>query len=259
MDAYHHVILPKTCRSSDASSLTALVGSMVEPGTMGHVQEDSHSKMTTADAFTIIAVTFVAMLLISNIAATKLFGITVGPAHFIFDGGALLFPFTYVLGDVLAEVYGFAKARMVILMGFAASVLAAGVFLIVQAMPPAEEYANQEAFEAVLGFVPRIVAASLLAFLVGQLLNAYVLVKIKERYGPDRLWVRLLGSSVVGEAADTIVFCTVAFLGVLTGANFWNYVLVGFVYKMTFEVILIPVSYFVIARVRRLDERAQVA
>jgi uncharacterized PurR-regulated membrane protein YhhQ (DUF165 family) len=69
----------------------------------------------------------------------------------------------------------------------------------------------------------------------------------------------LLGSSVVGEAADTIVFCTVAFLGVLTGANFWNYVLVGFVYKMAFEVILIPVSYFVIARVRRLDERAQVA
>ena len=212
-------------------------------------------------AFDVIAVLFVAFLLISNIAATKLIALDFGvlPTPLIFDGGAVLFPLTYVLGDVLSEVYGFRRARRVIVLGFAVSILASLIFWLVQIAPPGPGYGNQAAFEAVLGFVPRIVAASLLAFLVGQLLNAYVLVKIKERYGPDRLWVRLLGSSVVGEAADTIVFCTVAFLGVLTGANFWNYVLVGFVYKMTFEVILIPVSYFVIARVRRLDERAQVA
>lgn len=203
------------------------------------------------DPFLVLAVAFVALLLISNIAATKLFGVTIGPIQLIFDGGAVLFPFTYVIGDVLAEIYGFAKARLVIVMGFVASLVAAAVFLLVQVLPPAEEYENQGAFEAVLGFVPRIVAASLSAYLVGQLLNAYVLVKIKQRFGPGRLWVRLLGSSVVGEAADTLIFCTVAFYGVLVGANFWNYVFVGFIYKMLFEVVLMPVSYGTIRYLQR--------
>ncbi len=205
-------------------------------------------------AFVALAVTFVALLLISNVAATKLFELPVGPSRIILDGGALLFPFTYVLGDALAEIYGFAKTRFVILLGFGASLLAALVFYLVQLLPPALEYDNQLAFEAVLGFVPRIVAASLAAYLVGQLLNAYVLVQIKERFGPRRLWVRLLGSSVVGEAADTLVFCTIAFYGVLTGGSFWNYVLVGFFYKMLFEVVLLPVTYLVIKMLRRLEQ-----
>lgn len=211
---------------------------------------------SAVDPFVIIAVSFVALLLISNVAATKLFGLTLGPLTLIFDGGAVLFPFTYVLGDVLAEIYGFAKARLVILLGFGASLLAALVFYVVQLLPPAADYANQEAFEAVLGFVPRIVAASLVAYLVGQLLNAYVLVQIKKHFGPRRLWVRLLGSSVVGEAADTLIFCTVAFYGVLVGGNFWNYALVGFAYKMVFEVALLPVSYSVIRLLQRHTVRA---
>lgn len=203
------------------------------------------------DPFVVLAVAFVSLLLVSNIAATKLFGLNFGPVHLIFDGGAVLFPFTYVLGDVLAEIYGFAKARLVIVMGFIASLVAAAVFLFVQVLPPAAEYENQAAFEAVLGFVPRIVGASLAAYLVGQLLNAYVLVKIKERFGPRRLWARLLGSSVVGEAADTLIFCTVAFYGVLVGGSFWNYVVVGFFYKMAFEIILMPVSYLTIRRLQK--------
>ncbi len=207
--------------------------------------------------FVILAVTFVSLLLISNIAATKLFGLNLGPVHLIFDGGAVLFPFTYVLGDVLAEVYGFARARFVIFMGFFASLLAALVFFIVQVLPPADGYVNQEAFEAVLGFVPRIVLASLLGYLAGQLLNAYVLVRIKQRFGPRRLWVRLLGSSVVGEAADTLVFCTVAFYGVLVGAEFLNYLVVGFVYKMAFEIVLMPVSYAVIRKIQNGSEAAR--
>lgn len=203
--------------------------------------------------FTVVAVCFVTLLIISNVAATKLVEFRSGPFFLVFDGGAVLFPLTYVLGDVLAEVYGWAKARRVILMGFLLSALAATVFLIVQYLPPATDYAHQDAFEAVLGFVPRIVAASLLAYLVGQLLNAYVLVAIKKRWGGGHLWARLLGSSAVGEAADTLIFCTIAFYGVLTGWPFWNYVLVGYVYKMAVEVLLLPLSYWLIGKVKRLE------
>lgn len=202
---------------------------------------------------TTIAVLFVSLLLISNVAATKLIEVPLGSGYLIFDGGAVLFPITYVLGDVLAEVYGWARTRRVILLGFAISALAAAAFVAVQYLPAAADYENQQAFEAVLGFVPRIVAGSLLAYLIGQLLNAYVLVWMKKRWGEANLWARLLGSSFVGEAADTLVFCTIAFYGILVGGPFWNYVLVGFAYKMVVEVLLLPLSYWLIRRVRRAE------
>ena len=192
---------------------------------------------------------FVALLLISNIGAVKL--ISFGPL--ITDGGAFLFPLVYIMGDVLAEVYGWKAARRAIFLGFAMSILAAVTFYLVQISPPAEAWENQEAFEAVLGFVPRIVLASVLGFLVGQLLNAYVLVWMKKRTQGRKLWARLLGSTVVGEFADTLVFCTVAFYGVITGGDFITYVIVGFVYKTTVEVILLPVTYRVIAFVKHRE------
>lgn len=212
-----------------------------------------NSEATTM-TYTVLVTLFVGALLVSNVAATKLITVRVVSWHFIFDGGAVLFPFTYVLGDVLAEVYGFARARAAILLGFVVSIVFTAVVLLVQAAPPADEYVHQAAFEAVLGFVPRIVAASLLAYLTGQLLNAYVLVKMKKRFGDSPLWVRLMGSSAVGEGADTLVFCTVAFLGVLSGANFWNYVIVGYLYKITFETLLLPLSYAVIGWVKKKEQ-----
>lgn len=227
----------------------------VDEVTSGRQQRDEATRSGRLDPFTVIVACFVAVLLISNVAATKLIEFDLGSLRLIFDGGAVLFPLTYVLGDVLAEVYGWAKTRRVIVLGFLISALASAVFLLVQVLPPAADYENQEAFEAVLGFVPRIVAASLMAYLVGQLLNAYVLTRIKARWGDKHLWARLLGSSVVGEAADTLVFCTVAFYGVLTGGAFWNYVLVGYLYKMAFEAILLPLSYLVIARVKKAENR----
>jgi queuosine precursor transporter len=192
---------------------------------------------------------FVALLLISNIGATKL--IAFGPL--ITDGGVFLFPLVYIIGDVLAEVYGWKAARRAIVLAFAMSILAATTFWVVQISPPAADYVNQEAFEAVLGFVPRIVLASVLGFLVGQLLNAYVLVWIKARTKGRRLWVRLLGSTAVGEFADTLVFCTVAFYGIITGTEFVIYVVFGYVYKTLVEVVLLPVTYAVIAWVKRRE------
>jgi len=202
-----------------------------------------------------IVAIFVALLLISNIGAVKL--ISFGPL--ITDGGAFLFPLVYIVGDVLAEVYGWKAARRAIVLGFAMSILAAVTFFLVQISPPAADWPNQEAFESVLGFVPRIVLASVLGFLVGQLLNAYVLVKIKERTREKKLWARLLGSTVVGEFADTLVFCTIAFYGVITGGDFLTYVIVGFVYKTTVEIILLPVTYRVIAYVKKREPTYELA
>lgn len=214
-----------------------------------------HYAKVPASLYPGIVAVFVALLLISNIGAVKL--IEFGPL--ITDGGAFLFPLVYIVGDVLAEVYGWKAARRAILLAFAMSALAAFTFWLVQISPPAEAWENQAAFEAVLGFVPRIVLASILGFLVGQLLNAYVLVRIKERTREKKLWARLLGSTVVGEFADTLVFCTIAFYGVITGGDFVTYVIVGFVYKTAVEVILLPVTYRVIAFVKKREPTYDVA
>ena len=203
--------------------------------------------------YDIVAISFVALLILSNIAATKLLGIHIGPALLVFDGGAVLFPLTYILGDVLSEVYGFSRARRAILAGFAFSIIAALTFLVVGAAPAGPGYENQEAFVAVLGFVPRIVAASILGYLAGQLLNSWVLVRIKAKWGERHLWARLIGSTLVGEFADTLIFCTVAFYGVITGAEFLNYLFVGYVYKVGVEVILLPVTYRVIGWIKRIE------
>ena len=192
---------------------------------------------------------FVGILLISNIGATKL--IEFGPL--ITDGGVFLFPLTYIIGDILSEVYGLKAARRAIFTGFAMSILAAFTFYLVQISPAADAYTNQEAFESVLGFVPRIVLASLAGYLVGQLLNAYVLVKIKQKTKERYLWARLIGSTAVGELADTVVFCTIAFFGIITGVEFLNYVLVGYLYKTLLEVVLLPITYPVIRAIKRRE------
>lgn len=219
--------------------------------TLSTPQRAVHFAPVTASTYPTLVAVFVGLLIISNIAATKL--ITLGPL--LLDGGAVLFPLVYVLGDVLSEVFGFRAARRAIVLGFAMSALAAVTFWLVQVAPYPDAYGNQAAYEAVLGFVPRIVGASLAGFLVGQLLNAYVLVRIKERTAERALWLRLIGSTVVGEFADTVVFCTIAFYGVITGAEFLNYVITGYLYKVALEVVLLPVSYPVIGWIKRREPR----
>lgn len=210
--------------------------------------------------YDVVIALFCALLLISNVAAVKLiqfgpnvelFGFPVLPI--ITDGGALLFPLTYVLGDVLAEVYGMKGARRAILLGFLLSALASVMFLLVGAAPPAADWGNQEAFIQILGFVPRIVLASLLGYLAGQLLNAWVLVRLKQRSREGSLWSRLLGSTLAGEAADTTIFCLVAFAGVITGGTMVNYILVGYLYKVLIEALFLPVTYAVIGAVKRRE------
>lgn len=223
--------------------------------------------------YDLVLAAFCGLLLISNIGATKLiaFGPRVELGGFpilpiVTDGGAFLFPLTYILGDILAEVYGLRRARRAIYTGFGLAVLMSLTLLAVGAAPASPDWTNDAAWNAVLGFVPRIVVASLLGYLVGQLLNAYVLVWIKRRWGSGRLWVRLISSTLVGELADTLVFCLVAFgpLGAVLGGGSipWdtllNYIAVGWVYKVLVEVALLPATYWVIRTVRRHEPDAVV-
>jgi uncharacterized integral membrane protein (TIGR00697 family) len=200
--------------------------------------------------YPLIAAIFCSLLLISNIGATKF--IDFGPIKT--DGGAFLFPLTYILGDVLTEVYGFKAARRIIFTGFGIGILAGLTFWLVQISPAADGWENQAAFESILGFVPQIVAASVLAFLCGQLSNSWTLVWIKQRTNGNKLWARLIGSTIVGELVDTFVFTLVASLGRLNLSEFLNYLATGYVYKTMYEVILLPITYRVISAVKKHEE-----
>lgn len=211
------------------------------------------SPRVSRSPFPYLLAVFCAVFLISNITAQK--GVQLGPL--ITDGAFFLFPLSYVIGDVIAEVYGFKTARRAVFTGFGIAVLAVSTFYIAIWLPAADFYDMQDTFAAVLGLLPRIVAASLAGYVVGQLLNAWVLQKMKDRFGTDRLWVRLIGSTIVGEFADTLLFCSIAagVIGVDSTGSFINYVAVGFLWKTLMEVVLLPITYPTIAAVRRAEER----
>jgi hypothetical protein len=200
--------------------------------------------------YDIILAVFAAILLISNLAGTKL--IAFGPI--ITDGGAILFPISYILGDVLTEIYGYKYARRAIWVGLGVMLLAVLCFTIVRYMPPAPEYTAQASYEAVLGFFPRIVAASLAAFLTGSFLNSFVLAKLKVKTKGKKLWLRLIGSTVVGELCDTVVFAFVAFGGILQGMNMVTYILIGWIFKTVVEIVFLPITYRVIDKMKQIGK-----
>ena len=199
--------------------------------------------------FSVILAVYVAALLLSNSAATKL--VALGPLSL--DGGAVLFPLVYIFDDVMTEVYGYRRARRAIWTAFGVMLLAIGCFTLVRYLPAAAEYHDQAAYEAVLGFFPQIVVASLLAFLTGSFLNSYIVAKLKVAMKGRQLWLRLLGSTVVGSLFDTVIFCVVAFGGQLTGASLLNYIAVGLGFKLAVEVVCLPLTYRVIAMLKRRE------
>ncbi len=205
-----------------------------------------------ASYYPILVTAFVAVFLLSNILATK--GVQIGPL--ITDGAFFLFPLAYILGDVLAECYGFRATRRAIWTGFGVTLLAVAAFYVAIWLPPADFYEGQEQFAYVLGLVPQIVVASLAGYLVGQLLNSWVLVAIKRRTGEKSLWARLIGSTVVGQFVDTLIFCSIAapVIGITTAGEFLNYVIVGFLWKTVMEIILLPATYAAIGWVKKRED-----
>lgn len=195
---------------------------------------------------------FLATILISNIVATK--GVTFFPSlslesihldGIVTDGAFYLFPLAYIVGDVISEVYGLKTMRWVILGGFVTSLVAAGCYTLTVHLPAAPFYENQEQFEAVAGPVPRFLLAGICGYVVGEFLNSYVLVRMKQRSGERGLFRRLLGSTGVGEAADTIIFCAIAAgaLGITKFSDFFFYALWGYIWKCAVEIVFMPVTY----------------
>lgn len=197
--------------------------------------------------YDIILASFSAIILISNLSATKL--IAFGPI--ILDGGVLLFPLVYLFNDVLTEVYGYKYARRVTWSGFAVMLVAVLSFTAVRYMPEAIGYNDQASFEAVLGFFPRIVLASLVAFLVGEFMNSYVLAKMKLRTNGRALGARLIGSTLIGQLFDTSIFAVIAFSGLLDTTSMINYILIGWGLKTIVEIACLPLTYRVISFLKK--------
>ncbi len=205
--------------------------------------------------YPILVAVFTALVIISNVTATK--GVAFGPI--ITDGGFIVFPLTYVIGDVLSEVYGFKAARRAIFTGFAMNILAALAFWVTIYLPAADFYTNQEHFENVVHAYTQLIIAGLAGFIVGQTLNAWVVVAIKERTKEKHLWARLVGSTFVGQLGDTLVFCTIAAsaIGISTFKDFAVYTALGWVYKTAVEVVMLPITYRVIALIKRNEPTYQ--
>ncbi len=200
-------------------------------------------------AFDIILGLFVAVLLISNVASAKI--VRLGP--FAFDGGTLLFPASYIFGDILTEVYGYRASRRVIWTGFFAAGLMALTLAVVGLLPPAPGWAHQQAYAAILGQTPRIVLASLIAYFAGEFSNSYTLAKLKLATRGKYLWARTIGSTVVGEGVDTILFVTIAFAGAVPFALLLSVALTNYIFKVGVEIAATPLTYHVVAFLKRLE------
>ncbi len=198
----------------------------------------------------LITVFFVMVLLVSNVASSKI--VLLGP--FTFDGGTILFPLSYIFDDILTEVYGYSRARRVIWTGFAMILLASVIFMIIGWLPPAPDWNGQAAYDQILGLTPRIVLASLTAYFFGEFSNSYILAKMKIMTGGRHLWMRTIGSTLVGEAFDTIIFVLLAFWGVLPNDLLFTIVVSNYIFKVVVEVLFTPATYAITSFLKKREQ-----
>ena len=207
--------------------------------------------------FDLLMAAFVTILLLSNVlGAGKVAVVTLpGIGPWPFGAGILFFPVGYLLGDVLTEVYGYARARRCIWAGFVAMLFMAFMSFVVVALPPAHDWGGQAAYEAVFGQVPRIVFASITAFWAGEFANSYVMARMKVWTGGTKLWTRTVGSTIVGQAVDSLIFYPLAFWGAAgwTPALVLRVLVTQWVLKVGWEVVLTPVTYAVVGFLKRRE------
>lgn len=200
--------------------------------------------------YDLLMVAFVVVLLCSNlIGAGKvatLWGFSVG-------AGVFFFPLSYAFNDVLTEVYGYARSRRVVWAGFAALIFMSFMSYVVTAMPPAPSWPHQAAYEVVFGAAPRIVAASLIAFAVGEFTNSFALAKMKVATEGRFLWLRTIGSTVIGEAVDSLIFYPVAFLGLWSPQLVLSVMVSNYVLKVLWEVFATPLTYWIVGTLKKAE------
>jgi len=221
-----------------------------DPSTAHHpIHVDASAlKGHTLRYYDLVMAAFVAILLLSNvIGAAKL--ATLG--GFTFGAGILFFPLGYVIGDVLTEVYGYARARRGIWAGFCAMIFMAVLSWVVVSLPPAAGWGGQPAYDSVFGQVPRIVFASIAAFWAGELTNSFVLAKMKILTRGKHLWTRTIGSTIVGQGVDSLLFYPLAFFGIWTNDQVLTVMVTNWAMKVGWEIVLTPVTYLFVNAFKR--------
>ena len=202
--------------------------------------------------YVVLAAIFVTCLIVANMIAVKILAL---PFGLFVPAGVVIFPLSYLFGDVLTEVYGFAAARRVIWLGFFCNLIAVAAFLLAGALPAAPFWPGQQSYNAILGFTPQLLIASFCAYLVGEFLNSFVLAKLKIATRGRWLWTRTIGSTIVGEGADTIVFITLAFgvTSVFKPSQIVTAILTQWAIKVLYEVVATPFTYLIVNRLKRAE------
>ncbi|HEU5348185.1 MAG TPA: queuosine precursor transporter [Ktedonobacterales bacterium] len=202
--------------------------------------------------YVVLAALFVTCLLVANIIAVKILAL---PFGLFVPAGVVIFPLSYLFGDVLTEVYGYAAARRVIWLGFFCNLLAVAAFLLAGALPAAPFWPGQQSYDTILGFTPQLLIASFCAYLLGEFLNSFVLAKMKVATGGRWLWTRTIGSTLVGEGADTLVFITLAFgvTGIFKPSQIVTAILTQWGFKVLYEIIATPLTYLIVNRLKRAE------
>ena len=203
--------------------------------------------MNLSQRFVLITAVFVACLITANVIAVKL--VAIGPL--ILPAAVTVFPVSYIFGDILTEVYGFQRARFVIWLGFFCNLIFVIFAWIGQILPAPPFWKNQEAYEIILGYTPRLLAASFAGYLVGEFTNSYILAKVKVWTKGRWLWVRTISSTVVGEGLDTLIFITLAFAG--TPSFMWIIIIYHWWTKVGIEVIATPLTYIVVRSLKKRE------
>lgn len=200
--------------------------------------------------YDIFAILFVTTLLVSNIVSVKI--VSVG--WLTFDAGTVLFPLAYIVGDIITEVYGYRRMRRLIYSGVAALMLMTLTFWVVQLLPADSSWTGQAAFESTLGVVWRLAIGSVVALFVGEIMNAYVMGRMKVASRGRGLWRRMVSSSLAGNALDTAIFSTIAFAGTMPMTSFWQLIVTVFLIKMAVEIMVSPLTMRLIDRVKKYEK-----
>ena len=206
-------------------------------------------EITISRRFLNITVLYVTCLLLSNLIAGKMWAI----GSISLPAAVILFPVTYILADIFTEVYGFERARTVIWLGFGCSFFAVLVYLVTIALPYPDFWQNQEAFQAVLGTTPRVAIASLAGYLFGEFSNSVILSRLKVKMGGRKLWVRTIGSTIVGEGFDSVIFITISFLGTYPLAVIGQMILFQYLFKVAYEILCTPFTYAVVGWLKKKE------
>jgi queuosine precursor transporter len=199
--------------------------------------------------FVFIVAVFITCLITANIVAVKLVEIS----GFVLPAGTIIFPISYIFGDVLTEVYGFRQARRVIWLGFFCNFIVVVAIWIGQVLPPSSFWDGQKAYERILGYTPRLLVASFLAYLVGEFANSFVLAKMKIATKGRWLWTRTIGSTLVGEGLDSLVFMILAFWGTIPVAALLLAILTQWLVKSAYEAVATPLTYIVVNFLKRKE------